>query len=94
MPLKPHPTDPDKLVFTAGDYAMPTYFTAEHAMSMTLRDYFAAQVLSGYFANNHKDELEEEKLLFDTSTYRRIADHCYEMADEMLKARQNEIRNP
>jgi cytochrome b involved in lipid metabolism len=92
MPLKPHPTDPDKLVFTAGDYAMPTYFTSEHAMSMALRDYFAAQVLGGYFANNHKDEIEELGL-FDTSTYRRIADHCYEMADQMLEAK-NAVRNP
>jgi hypothetical protein len=71
----------------------PTYFTAEHAVSMTLRDYFAAQVLSGYFANNHRNELEELGL-FDTDTYIKIADHCYEMADEMLKVRQNEIRNP
>jgi len=86
MPLKPHPTDPDKLVFTAGDYAMPTYFTSEHAMSMTLRDYFAAQVLSGYFANNHKDELEELGL-FDTEVCDQIASHAYEMADAMLKAK-------
>jgi hypothetical protein len=77
------------------EFAFPhVNFIGEKISGMTLRDYFAAQVLSGFFANNHKDELEEEKLLFDTSTYRRIADHCYEMADEMLKARQNEIWNP
>ena len=77
------------------EFAFPhVNFIGQKISGMTLRDYFAAQVLSGYFANNHKDELEEEKLLFDTSTYRRIADHCYEMADEMLKARQNEIWNP
>ena len=77
------------------EFAFPhVNFIGEKISGMTLRDYFAAQVLGGYFANNHKDELEEEKLLFDTSTYRRIADHCYEMADEMLKARQNEIWNP
>jgi hypothetical protein len=77
------------------EYAFPHVdFIGQNISGMTLRDYFAAQVLSGYFANNHKNELEEEKLLFDTSTYKRIAAHCYETADEMLKARQNEIRNP
>jgi len=76
------------------EFAFPhVNFIGEKISGMTLRDYFAAQVLSGYFANNHKDELEELGL-FDTSTYRRIAEHCYEMADQMLEARQNEIRNP
>ena len=76
MPLKPHPTDPDKLVFTAGDYAAPTYFTAEHAMSMTLRDYFAGQVVQGF--------IQQE---FITPTYEQIADACYKLADAMLEAR-------
>lgn len=77
------------------EYAFPHVdFIGQKISGMTLRDYFAAQVLSGYFANNHKNELEEEGLLFDTDTYIKIAAHCYEMADEMLKARQNEIRNP
>ena len=77
------------------EYAFPHVdFIGQKISGMTLRDYFAARVLSGYFANNHKNELEEEGLLFDTDTYIKIADHCYEMADEMLKARQNEIRNP
>jgi hypothetical protein len=77
------------------EFAFPhVNFVGQKITGMTLRDYFAAQVLSGYFANNHKDELEEEELLFDTSTYRRIADHCYEMADQMLEARKDEIRNP
>jgi len=82
MPLKPHPTDPDKLVFTAGDYAMPTYFTAEHAMSMTLRDYFAGQAMRGFM---HQE--------FTAPTYKQIADACYKLADAMLEAK-NEIRNP
>jgi hypothetical protein len=70
----------------------PTYFTSEHAMSMTLRDYFAAQVLSGYFANNHKDEVKELGL-FDADVYEEIATHVYEMADAMLEAK-NAVRNP
>jgi hypothetical protein len=57
-----------------------------HKDEMTLRDYFAAQVLSGYFANNHKDEVTELGL-FDTVVYAEIAKHVYEMADEMLKER-------
>ena len=80
MPLKPHPTDPDKLVFTAGDYAAPTYLTSEHAMSMTLRDYFAAQSLKGF--------IQED---FHTPTHKQIAEACYKLADAMLEARKNEV---
>jgi hypothetical protein len=84
MPLKPHPTDPDKLVFTAGDYAMPTYFTSEHAMSMTLRDYFAASIMQALITR-------ETKMIPDPLMY---AGTAYALAAAMLEARKNEIRNP
>lgn len=79
MPLKPHPTDPDKLVFTAGDYAAPTYFTAEHAMSMTLRDYFAGLAMQGMMARD----------VFDGGQARpeQRAKLAYIEADAMLKER-------
>jgi len=79
MPLKPHPTDPDKLVFTAGDYAAPTYFTAEHAMSMTLRDYFAGLAMQGMMARD----------AFDGGQARpeQRARLAYIEADAMLQAR-------
>ena len=44
---------------------------------MTLRDYFAAQVLAGIF-NEGKGVYESEKF---------IAEACYEMADAMLAER-------
>ena len=65
----------------------PVYWNTTHAINMTLRDYFAGQVLSGYFANNHKNELKELGL-FDTDFYEEIATHVYEMADAMLEARK------
>jgi hypothetical protein len=65
-------------------------FMGQKVTGMTLRDYFAAQVLIGYFANNHKNEVKELGL-FDTVVYKEIASHAYEMADEMLKARKNEV---
>ena len=53
--------------------AFPTYFTGEHALSMTLRDYFAAKVLPQ---------------CFEVSTTTDIAaKEAYRMADAMLKAR-------
>jgi hypothetical protein len=44
MPL---PKSPEEGMNKAtGGPAYPTYFTADHAISMTLRDYFAGQVLA------------------------------------------------
>jgi hypothetical protein len=56
-----------------GGPAFPTYFTADHAISMTLRDYFAGQVLL--------------KFSGEGSTM-AIAGYCYELADAMLKERE------
>jgi hypothetical protein len=56
-----------------GGPAYPTYFTADHAISMTLRDYFAGQMLL--------------KFSGEGST-REIAGYCYELADAMLKERE------
>ena len=55
------------------DYDLPTYFTSKHAISMTLRDYFAAKAMQALV----------EKSYFDTTA--RLA---YNMADAMLKARE------
>jgi hypothetical protein len=65
-------------------------FMGQKITGMTLRDYFAGQVLNGYFANNHENEITELGL-FNTVVYKEIALHAYEMADEMLKARKNEV---
>ena len=62
-------------------------FVNQKISGMTLRDYFAAKVLAGYFSNNHPNELEELGL-FDTETYNQIAVHAYEMANAMLEARK------
>ena len=44
---------------------------------MTLRDYFAAKAMQGILASWEKD----------TCMYEEVSAICYEMADEMLKAR-------
>lgn len=51
----------------------PTHFTAEHAISMTLRDYFAGQALARQAG---------EQSISATVEY------CYELADAMLKERE------
>ncbi len=56
-----------------GGPAYPTYFTADHAISMTLRDYFAGQALA--------------KLAGEESTTATVG-YCYELADAMLKERE------
>lgn len=56
-----------------------TYFRDDHAISMTLRDYFAAQALQGFsstLTGTHEPIFEA------------LARDAYRMADAMLKARE------
>jgi hypothetical protein len=48
---------------------------------LTLRDYFAALTLNGFAANSHWAKGTESRV--------EIAEFCYVMADEMLKARSS-----
>lgn len=50
------------------------YFTKDHAVSMTLRDYFAAKAMQG--------------ILYEGLEPVKTAKHAYEMADAMMKARE------
>lgn len=55
------------------DYDLPTYFTSKHAVSMTLRDYFAAKAMLRTSVG---------------SSYEQLAKNAYEIADAMMKARE------
>ena len=54
-----------------------TYFTDNHAVSMTLRDYFAAQAMTGLLTAEIVGEYSNE----------HVAEISYRIADAMLKAR-------
>jgi len=58
--------------------AFPTYFTGEHALSMTLRDYFAAKAMQGIVSRGIVEQIPLEV----------YANNAYKMADAMLKARE------
>lgn len=60
----------------------PTYFTDKHAVSMTLRDYFAAKAMQAFIRNQvgTSEWVGDEK----------IAEYAYELADAMLEARSKE----
>jgi len=58
----------------------PVYLTADHAINMSLRDYFAAKAMEGMMADG-----QVTKLVGDLD----LAKTAYEMADAMLKARGN-----
>lgn len=55
----------------------PTYFSSKHALSMELRDYFAAKAMEGLIAST-----QDEQYFFDS-----IANMAYLMADTMLERR-------
>ena len=78
--------------------AFPTYFTEEHAVSMTLRDYFAAKAMIGLmgmeraeqFVDDSGDEMDNEVagstgILFVHTDF--LAKEAYMIADMMLKER-------
>ena len=58
-------------------YRVPTYFTEGHAITMDLRDYFAAKAMQGILADPNV-HMGEDKL----------ARWAYEMADSMMEARE------
>ena len=55
----------------------PTYFTSEHALSMTMRDYFAAKVMQ-YWMTNPMSSMNIENM----------CKGAYQVADAMMKARE------
>ena len=56
------------------DYDLPTYFTSKHAVSMELRDYFAAKAMQALIDND--------------GLFSEIPTQAYALADAMLKARE------
>jgi hypothetical protein len=59
----------------------PTYFTSEHALSMNLRDYFAAKAMQAIIgkADDRSTTIEEIELW--------IGNYAYTVADAMIKER-------
>lgn len=55
-----------------------TYFRDDHAVSMKLRDYFAAQAMQGLLTAEIVGEYTNE----------HVAEISYRIADAMLKARE------
>ena len=69
---------------------MPTYFTADHAISMTLRDYFAGQALTGFLSAPEviQRTLVEVGSENGADSPQTFASAAYELADAMLKERE------
>jgi len=63
-----------------------TYFTEEHAASMTLRDYFAAKAMQIILASQYEDGIYVGDL--DNDSEDVCAQSAYMMADAMLGARE------
>jgi hypothetical protein len=52
------------------------YFTKDHAVSMTLRDYFAAKAMQGFLTGEYNLYPHE------------VVQRAYEIADAMMEARK------
>ena len=62
----------------------PTYFTGKHALSMTLRDYFAAKAMQSIITDGKLG-----KLLIHDDYIKKVSEMSYEYADSMIKARND-----
>ena len=63
----------------------PVYLTKDHAINMSLRDYFAAKAIQGLLAN---PKLANEILKRGGAYSGWIEDSAWAFADAMLKARE------
>jgi hypothetical protein len=74
---------------SGGGPAFPTLFIEPEYGSgykgMTLRDYFAAQALTGILGSG---DAKLENIISDKSATAEFAQSCYIIADAMLKARE------
>ena len=71
----------------------PTYYTDKHAVSMALRDYFAAEAMNGYISGvlSNKDMATQVLKAADRkgmSSEQYFAEKSYAVADAMLEARE------
>jgi len=63
----------------------PTYFTGKHALSMTLRDYFAAKAMQADIGTISKKPNIVDESYYDMEN---ISERAYAMADAMMEARK------
>jgi hypothetical protein len=61
------------------------YFTKDHAVSMSLRDYLAAQAMQSYLSDK---DLVDMYVFLQKNPKEEIAREAYVMADFMMKARE------
>jgi hypothetical protein len=67
----------------------PTYFTEDHALSMTLRDYFAAKAMAVVMPPVLEEIRKRNISDADVTKLKRVsAEACYGIADQMLEARK------
>jgi len=66
----------------------PAYLTKDHAINMTLRDYFAAKAMQVILQDQYEDGIYVGDR--DNDSEHVCAQSAYTMADAMLKARRQE----
>lgn len=66
----------------------PTYFTEDHALSMNLRDYFAAKAMQGLISATTKMNFSDGQFIVDVMDEDHMTKVAYKHADAMLKARE------
>ena len=73
-------------IFRSDMENFPTYFTGEHALSMTLRDYFAAKAMQGMFSDpDHQLGAWDNYV----DWHKNLTSQAYQIADAMIKARND-----
>lgn len=66
----------------------PTYFNNNHALSMTIRDYFAASAMQAMMTSPELMVVVTADQVLGDNAKERISKLAYQYADAMLKARE------
>lgn len=65
----------------------PVYLTKDHAINITLRDYFAAKAMQGLMAGRWKTDIHGAQFDAYRADAAEWAQSAYHFADAMIKAR-------
>ena len=93
MPLKPHPTDPDKIVYASPHYDLPDTPTARAYLAKVLDDDDDIQVYKRPWVDLTDAEKDGKRLLENGLLFNAAEVQAWELGVEYAEAKLKELNN-
>ena len=93
MPLKPHPTDPDKMVYASPHYDLPDTPTARAYLAKVLDDDDDIQVYKRPWVDLTDAEKDGKRLLENGLLFNAAEVQAWELGVEYAEAKLKELNN-